>query len=690
LNQNRRNLIIRGTRTVAFSVSVFIAAAGLASASGASAREARSGPVAELASQLLPIRGGSDAAIDTARQVDLTISGTERVLVRVYVSGSAEAAAETLRNAGMFVKATAEVPVPVVEGWIKATDLTTVAALGVSKAITPIVGGGSDAGLATSEGVVAHRIPQALSSGASAGVGVDVGVISDSIGRIGGGVAASQASGDLPPAVTILKEDFTSGTVDEGRAMAEIIFDGAPGIDSILFASGTAAGPADKADSIDQLVANGAEVIADDIFWLEEPFFQDGVIAQAADRARAAGVTYIASAGNRGRQSWEGTYSGLTGQGSHDFVPGAGVDTVQTLTTIADGGSIQLTFQWDEPWGQVANDMDIELVRPDGNPLPCFVEGQNPGGGGDDNPGVTGVPLEIVTWANDCGAGNVEVALKINRFSGTLDPFMKYIARGSFSSFNPEYATNSNTINPDAASAEGALTVAAVDALDPFTTPRPYSSRGPVSKLFSDLGQRLPSPEVRQKPELAAADGVTTTVPGFETFFGSSAAVPSAASIAAILRSSNPTVSAAEIERVMTDPANAIDCRESALIPDPDCGAGFLLADTAYSSLDKTVYKARIGKVTVTGPARVKKGRRTAYRVRITNSGNARATGVRLVVSGRGIRFNVSAGTINAGATRTVNLRLRPSRTGRVKATFKVTSSNAGSRTARKTITVRK
>ena len=672
-------------------MSVVIFAAGLATASGASARDARPGPAAELASQLVPIRGGDDAAIETARQVDLTISGAERVLVRVHVSGSADAAAQTLREAGMSVKATAEVPVPVVEGWIKATDLMTIASLGVSTGVTPIVGGGSDAGLATSEGVAAHRIPQALSSGASAGEGVDVGVISDSIGQVGGGIGESQASGDLPPEVTVLKEDFASGTVDEGRAMAEIIFDGAPGIDSILFASGTAAGPADKADSIDQLVANGAEVIADDIFWLDEPFFQDGVIAQAVDRARAAGVTYIASAGNRARQSWEGTYSGPAGQGDHDFDPGPGIDNVQTLTTVANSGSIQLTFQWDEPWGQVANDMDLELVKSDGSPLPCAVPDQNPGGGGNDNPGVTGLPLEIVTWANDCGAGNVEVGLKIKRFSGTLNPFMKYIARGSFSSFNPEYATNSNTINPDAASAEGALTVAAVDPLDPgLDTPRPYSSRGPVSKLFNDLGQRLPSPEVRQKPELAAADGVATTVPEFLTFFGTSAAVPSAASIAAILRSSNPTVSANEIERVMTDPANAIDCTESALIPDPDCGAGFLLADSAFSALDKTIYRAKIGRVTVAGPARVKRNRKVTYRVRVKNTGNATATGVRLRVTGRGIRFNVPAGRIPAGRTRTVRVSVRLRRPGRIVATFRATSSNAGSKTARKRITVRR
>jgi hypothetical protein len=334
--------------------------------------------------------------------------------------------------------------------------------------------------------------------------------------------------------------------------------------------------------------------------------------------------------------------------------------------------------------------MDLELVKSDGGPLPCAVPGQNPGGGGNDNPGATGVPLEAVTWVNNCGAGNVGVGLKIKRFSGNLNPFMKYLARGSFSSFDPEYATNSSTINPDAASAEGALTVAAVDALDPFTTPRPYSSRGPVSKLFNDLGQRLPSPEIRHKPELAAADGVATTVPGFESFTGTSAAVPSAASIAAILRSSNPTAPADEIERVMTDPVNAIDCIESALVPDPDCGAGFLLADRAFSSLDKAVFEARIGRVAVVGPGRVKRGRQASYRVTISNSGRLAATGVRLRVSGRGLRLNTAVGAIQGGSSRTVRVRLRPIRTGRVKASFKVTSGNAGDRSVRKAITVRK
>jgi subtilisin family serine protease len=45
---------------------------------------------------------------------------------------------------------------------------------------------------------------------------------------------------------------------------------------------------------------------------------------------------------------------------------------------------------------------------------------------------------------------------------------------------------------------------------------------------------------VRQKPDLTAADGVQTATPGFNTFYGTSAAAPHAAAIAALVREANP------------------------------------------------------------------------------------------------------------------------------------------------------
>ncbi|MBK5232905.1 MAG: DUF1573 domain-containing protein [Thermoleophilia bacterium] len=100
--------------------------------------------------------------------------------------------------------------------------------------------------------------------------------------------------------------------------------------------------------------------------------------------------------------------------------------------------------------------------------------------------------------------------------------------------------------------------------------------------------------------------------------------------------------------------------------------------------------KAKISKVTVSGPAKVKKGKKATYSVKITNSGNATATGVRLKVSGRGVAFNTSVGKISAGKSRTVKVKLKPKKPGKIKATFKVTSKNAGGKSVKKTITVKK
>jgi len=99
---------------------------------------------------------------------------------------------------------------------------------------------------------------------------------------------------------------------------------------------------------------------------------------------------------------------------------------------------------------------------------------------------------------------------------------------------------------------------------------------------------------------------------------------------------------------------------------------------------------ARISKVKVSGPARVKKGKVATYRVRITNSGNGAATGVRIRVFGRGVNASKSVGRIPAGKSRTIKVDLRPKRPGRTKWAYRVTSSNAGGKTVKKTITVGK
>jgi hypothetical protein len=139
----------------------------------------------------------------------------------------------------------------------------------------------------------------------------------------------------------------------------------------------------------------------------------------------------------------------------------------------------------------------------------------------------------------------------------------------------------------------------------------------------------------------------------------------------------------------LADGAHTFEVRatDSAGNPDPTPATRTFTVDT---SGPPSSGEASISRVKVVGPARLKRGRSAAYEVRITNSGKARATGVKLKVSGRGVSFSAPVGDIPAGSSRTVKTRLKPLKTGKVRLTFKVASSNAPARSAVKTVTVSK
>ncbi len=118
-------------------------------------------------------------------------------------------------------------------------------------------------------------------------------------------------------------------------------------------------------------------------------------------------------------------------------------------------------------------------------------------------------------------------------------------------------------------------------------------------------------------------------------------------------------------------------------------GLESMISDSTVESCVGVSGKPRIGSVKVKGPSKVKRNKPATYKVKIKNSGSATAKGVRLKVSGKGVSFNTSAGSIGAGKTRTVRVKAKFRKKGKVKASFKVTSSNAGGKTAKKTITVK-
>src|SRR6185369_6391525 len=93
-----------------------------------------------------------------------------------------------------------------------------------------------------------------------------------------------------------------------------------------------------------------------------------------------------------------------------------------------------------------------------------------------------------------------------------------------------------------------------------------FSSDGPRRYFFNADGSPITPGNLLStggllvpKPDITAADGVSCNAPGFNPFFGTSAAAPHAAAIAALIKSINPAFTPAQIRSLLTSTAIDIE-----------------------------------------------------------------------------------------------------------------------------------
>lgn len=394
------------------------------------------------------------------------------------------------------------------------------------------------------------------------GEGITVGVISDSFNCLGGAGKGIEQH-ELPTEVTVIQEADcrNEDTLDEGRAMLEIIHDITPKAKLLFHAMGN--NPIEFNQALNRMADGGAQIIVDDAVFFQEPMFQDGLAAQIIDKlVFERGIGYFSSAGNAGTNSYQRAFSdsqlyplGIEQGLAHDFNEHPQkTDTCQSITVGANTITV-LTLQWDQAAKSIsgapgaASDLNVVLYD---NPQ-CTGPGAGQSiGGSTDNLGAD--PIEVVAYDNTGKRQRKTLGLQILLVAGPPPKLMKYILSGSslpseHPSINEHNTPNASNSVFGHANARGAFIVGAVDVplsqnKQPFQLSY-YSSKGGIPILFDQQGQRLDQPLIRHHVDAVSPTNVNTSFfstirpdvegDGKPNFTGTSAAAPHAAAVGALL-----------------------------------------------------------------------------------------------------------------------------------------------------------
>jgi hypothetical protein len=506
------------------------------------------------------------------------------------------------------------------------------------------------------------------------GAGVTVGILSDSFNcyqsYASNGVPASgfngyasngftatyssdQSTGAVPAGVNVVKEAscLSYGAPeqlpfgDEGRAILQIVHAVAPDAKLAFYTAVNT--EADFASGILALANAGAKVIDDDVGYADEPFFQDGVVAQAINQVSAQGVAYFSSAGNDGHSSYENTAPAFSvvsttapnvGEKLLNFDTTAATTTTSlplTIPALFPGEFISLVVEWDQPYvtgaptsGGASSSIDLcitgatgtdQITDPAAFPNTVTCTGPNPAGRD---------PVQIIFIGNPASAQAstpvLNTSISIGLANGSPAPGrLKFLlgANGAHATINA-FANSRATVQGH----PSAMGAAAVGAAPFYASPQcgvtpatleTFSSSGGDPILFDATGARLAAPVTRQKPDFVGPDGANDTFLGYTlqkagiavgtsiagcqnsasypNFFGTSAAAPHAAAAAALMLQANPALTPSQIFTAL---------RNSALPMggglNYDDGYGFIQIDAALAQLPAAAPSISISPTSVT------------------------------------------------------------------------------------------
>ena len=515
-------------------------------------------------------------------------------------------------------------------------------------------------GAVTSRAAKALKADVAKATFSLDGTGQKIGVISDSFACKANrdantlpalGVAGtltgspSQDSGDLPATVEILSDmanpTAASGAcTDEGAAMGELIHDVAPGA-AIAFHD--VSSEASFSTGINQLCSAPvkATVLVDDISFPNEPYYQDGIVAQAAAACVANGVPYYSAAGNDANTAFQETFVDInaaddqavppTGNDFHQWHRATSTGTIRDgfiAVTVPPGGDFTAVLEWNQPFDSVSpgkgSQVDMDLYVNDAPNINANILSKSA-----NRQGTSGAPLgdafEFVQY-NNATPFSTTVYVAVDHFKGSQTTIPQSATTPvelrllflntsviTIEGINDRTSAFGGSTQYGHTMAAGVTSVAAVPwydtaSFDPtlgpsrITDPEYFSSRGGNMTIQFDKNGNF-SPRSSFEPDISAVDANNTRFfdspnpdtrrqfgepDSFQNFFGTSAAAPNAAAVAALIRQRNSSLTPAQVNATLENTAIDIAGFRAAVGDDDVTGIGLIDANAAVISIDAT------------------------------------------------------------------------------------------------------
>jgi hypothetical protein len=533
-----------------------------------------------------------------------------RAQVDVHYDCSINAPTAALAAAGLAINASVKIgPLCVVEGWAATAAFAQINAVpGVARIKMPAYPSrirprspalrekqsmtpprsaqgsaqtqAASASAINSNAVAIMHAGQFVAQTGTGGAGVTVGVQSGGVSN----VTVIQGRGELP-AVHIVNASGSSGPSpgDEGTALLEEVHAVAPGAGLAFCGPDTFV---EYASCLGQLIAAGATILIDDIVFQQEDLMSsDSSDVQAVEQvlAQNPNVALFTVSGNDNGSYWEGTYAPVSAASQAIPTPLSCPANGSTQTdnyvaqfngspsqqlTVSASSTFPLTFTWADPSGQNVSNFDVYwFSNSDGTLHGCYS---------------TASSSETLLAQNLSLADGTYTLYVATPDASLAGKFLKLWLGGDGLTLLSQ-STPGSVVSSQAFAA-GAITIGAVNGSDGIgNSIEKFSSLGPITLPF-------PARTQIQAPVLVAPDGVNVDAAGTYftsylfpdgNFYGTSASVPNAGAVAALLRGAFPTMTVPQLKTALVNGATQLGGSS----PDATFGYGRIDAMGALNTL---------------------------------------------------------------------------------------------------------